>query len=675
MSETENPAARAADLLARAYIDALAAAENVKIKSLIRGPQPQESVATILSELEEGDDADGPHLRVDLAMAAILTAKAVAAEPGLAKRLRKEGPIVTIETHTADMVPLVETIIEDCAAGTNKRRLIVARDGSERSHTPDRGNGDVIGSLNRRALTLGIASDVRRYLPNTLVRTAEYRLVLPAVDEWAISLLLEAVTGEQVTDPIDPHLVRAADMNDLSLAIRSGLAPADCLERLARIVAEKADYLAEGPVLSQLHGYGEAMTWALDVIEDLEEYRAGRLGWDLFDNRGLLLAGPPGVGKTTFAAALAKTAGIPLIATSVAEWNAASYLSGTLQKISDAFGRARRSAPAVLLIDELDGISDRSSLSGDYVEYWSQIVHYVLEHLSGIAENEGVIVIGTTNFASKIDLAIRRAGRLDRQITLTTPGTDDLMKIFRHYLAGTSLEGADLMPAALAAVGKTGADVEAFVKRALASSRRARRPLDMSDIFHQIRQGAPPLSPKVRRRVSVHEAGHVLVGRALNLGEFVAASINHSGGEAAFNDALSLTSTAEDVENIICLLLAGRAAERLAFGDFAVGSGMDEHSDLGRAAALSEMLETKGAGTAGNLYLPDNMARNLMQVPGLINAVKARLDKAEARATSMLEANRGLLDRIAARLDAEGYISAEGIEKIEIGSTTLEAAE
>jgi len=334
---------------------------------MVRGSAPQDSLETILSDLEDDDDEVGPHLRVDLVLAAVLTAKAVAGEPSLAKRLRKEGPIVTLETHTADVVPLVTTIIEDCAAANNKRRHVVACDGSEKSHASDRGNREVMGALNRRMLVVGISPDARRYLPNTLMRTAEYRLVLPD-DEWALKLLLEAITGEVLAGPIDAHLIRSADINDLSLAIRAGLSPMHCIERLIKILDEKMDFGTDGPVLSDLHGYGEAMSWALDLVEDLKEYRAGRLNWDLVDNSGLLLAGPPGVGKTTFAAAGAKTAGVPLIATSVAEWNAAAYLSGTLQRISDAFGRARRSAPSILLIDELDGISDRSNLSGDYVE-------------------------------------------------------------------------------------------------------------------------------------------------------------------------------------------------------------------------------------------------------------------------------------------------------------------
>ncbi|KKB77451.1 hypothetical protein VW35_14975 [Devosia soli] len=673
MSETENAAASAADLLARAYIDALAAAENVKIKSMVRGPDSKDSLSTILDELEDDPHEDDPHLRVDLVMAAVLTAKAVASEPGLARRLRKEAPIVTIETHTADMVPLVRAIVDECAAATNKGRHIVARDGSEKSHAPDRNNAEVIAALNRRKLTVGIAPDVRRYLPSTLMRMTEYRLVLPAIDDWAIKLVIEAVTGEACSHPIDPRLVRNADMSDLSLAIRSGLSPAECVARLVKIVHEKSQYGGEGPALGDLHGYGEAMEWALDLVEDLREYRAGRLDWELVDNRALLLAGAPGLGKTTFAAALAKSAGVPLISTSVAEWNASSYLSGTLQMIRDAFGRARRNAPSVLLIDELDGISDRASLTGDYVEYWSQIVNYLLEHLSSGAENVGVVVIGTTNFASKIDPAILRSGRLDRQIILTAPGAEDLAKIFGHYLTDTIVKGDDLMPLALAAEGKTGADVEAYVKRAKAAARRARRELRISDVLDQIQKGGPKMRQSVRRRVATHEAGHVIVGRALNVGEFLVASIGEGGGQASFEDAIDTASTPGEIENVICLFMAGRAAERLTFGDCAIGSGLEERSDLARATSLAEMLETKGA--AGNLYLPDDPARNMLHLPGLISAVKTRLDKGEARAAEILEANRALLDGIAARLDADGYLSATEIDKIEIVARVREAAE
>jgi cell division protease FtsH len=384
MTKNKNPAADAADLLARAYIDALAQAEGVKHRSMLHRLSEQDPIAEMLADLEGEPSEDGPQLRVDLVAAAVLTARAIAAEPGLAKRLRREAPIVTIATHTADMAPLVTSIVEDCATADHRRKKILGRDGTEKSHTPERSNPDIVLSLNRRDLIVGIAPDPKRHLPSALLRTAEYRLSISPLDEQALRLILEAITGMVHAGPIDADLIRATDISDLSLAFRVGLTPEECLERLTVTVQSKTEYLAEGPTLEELDGYGAAKNWGLELIADLADYRAGRISWDMVDHKGLLLSGPPGTGKTTFAKALAKSAGVPLIATSVAQWNASSYLSGTLQAIRDCFGEARRAAPAILFIDELDGISDRAALRGDYTEYWAQIVNLLLENLQGI---------------------------------------------------------------------------------------------------------------------------------------------------------------------------------------------------------------------------------------------------------------------------------------------------
>lgn len=139
--------------------------------------------------------------------------------------------------------------------------------------------------------------------------------------------------------------------------------------------------------------------------------------------------------------ALAKSAGVPLIATSVADWNAASNLSGTLQAIRNVFGQAKRSAPAILFIDELDGISNRATLTGEYVEYWSQIVNLLLECLAGIEDREGVVVLAATNHPQKIDAAILRAGCLGHHIALEKPDLVALAMIFRFHLGEGNLVG------------------------------------------------------------------------------------------------------------------------------------------------------------------------------------------------------------------------------------------
>jgi AAA+ superfamily predicted ATPase len=106
-----------------------------------------------------------------------------------------------------------------------------------------------------------------------------------------------------------------------------------------------------------------------------------------------------------------KSAGVHLVKTSVADWNSASYLSGTLQAIKDAFGKAWRNAPSMLFIDEIDGISDRSTLSSEYRGHWTQIVNALLENLSGTAENHGVVVMAEANSRWPQDAQGRRRAR------------------------------------------------------------------------------------------------------------------------------------------------------------------------------------------------------------------------------------------------------------------------
>lgn len=668
MSKVKETAADAADLLARAYVDTLAKVEGVKHQSMLHRPE-QDAVAEMLADLEGEPSEDAPQLRVDLVVTAVLTAKAVAAEYGLARRLRREAPVLTIATHTADMVPLVETIVCDCATSSHQRKHIVARDGTDRvRHLPAKGNSDVVAALNKRHLIAGIAPDPKRHLPSSLSRTAEYRLSLPAIDEWSLRLVLEAMTGTGYAGEIDEDLVRATDISDLSLAIRSGMTPLQCLERLAETVRSKSDHVGDGPRLEDLHGYGAAKQWGLELAADLADYKAGRLTWDMLDHKGLLLSGAPGTGKTSFAKALAKTAGVPLVSSSVAQWNAAAHLGGTLQAIRDTFGEARRSAPCLLFIDEIDGISDRATLSGDYIEYWTQIVNLLLECLAGIEDRPGVVVVAATNFPEKIDAAIRRSGRLDREIRLEKPDTETLAKIFGHHLAGM-LSEADLMPVALAARGATGADVEAWVRRAKAAARRAGREVVIEDLLEQIRSGAPVMSPEARRRVAVHEVGHAITGCVLRTGRLVGVSIHHHGGKTEFDEVIDGTTTAERLERHIAVALAGRAAERLILGDIGIGSGEGPQSDLAKATRMAQLLETNyGFGSFGNVFIGDGHINVLPRYPGLLEAVKARLDMSENRAIVILGEQREALEKLAIALDERGYLSDEDVEAVVFGA-------
>lgn len=185
--------------------------------------------------------------------------------------------------------------------------------------------------------------------------------------------------------------------------------------------------------IETLSGYGEARDWALALKEDLILWREGNLGWDDLSTK-LLLSGPPGTGKTTFARALCNTLQVPLIATSVATWLEPSYLGDVIKRMRRAFAEAAANAPAILFIDEIDGISKRSSSGRSHEDYWNSVVNRLLELLDGTSNSTGVIVVGAANNPSAIDPALLRSGRLEKHIVIPRPDIDALVGIFQHHL-------------------------------------------------------------------------------------------------------------------------------------------------------------------------------------------------------------------------------------------------
>lgn len=669
------------DLLARAFLDILARAAGAEAKPLLRSGDPSDPIEQMLDDLSsDGSLADPIGIRPDIAAVAILTARAIDAVPGLIREFRRGSPLVTIATHSPDLVRLVAEVVEQCAFssalrvlesgdyGSNRHQrtaLMIVRDGTDTSHRPEKGNDKVAAAVHAQSPIVGIAPDPRRHLPRDLLRAAEYRLNIRDIDESAIALVVEAVTGHAPDGTIDPEQVRATDVSDLQLAVRKHQTSDECLKRLAEIIRNKNVFDDSGPRLEELAGYGSAKEWGLNLAADLTAYRRGRLDWASID-KGLLLDGPPGVGKTQYAKALARSAGVPIIATSVADWNAANYLSGTLQAMRTAFMQARRLAPSILFIDELDGISDRARLRGDHVEYWLQIVNLLLELLAGIDDRPGVIVVGATNHADRIDPAIRRAGRLDRTIKIERPGTDDLREIIRFFLK-SDLPEADLTPLALAARGGTGADVEAWVRRARSNARRGNRSLTAQDILHEITGQKSGLPYDLRNVVSIHEAGHIVVGAALRCYEPEMVWLTETGGLTSGEAPPGNDLTLRGLEHTITTILAGRAAEKLLLGaqEITVGAGFGDASDLKRATEIALDIEIRfGLGQCGLIHLPDALRESAFHDRMMLAAIRQRLDRCHLYAETIVQLHCPAILEIALTLRNNGYLERAAIVEI-----------
>jgi SpoVK/Ycf46/Vps4 family AAA+-type ATPase len=182
-----------------------------------------------------------------------------------------------------------------------------------------------------------------------------------------------------------------------------------------------------------LSGYGKAKDWALDLKSDLDDYRASILAWSEMSTK-LLLSGPPGTGKTTFARALCNSLQIPLVVTSVSTWLQGGHLNDVIDRMNKTFVEARAMAPAILFVDEIDGIGKRQPAEREYADYWNAVVNKVLELLDGAVKNEGLIIVGATNRPGDIDEAIQRSGRLEIHIEIPKPDVPTLAEILAHHL-------------------------------------------------------------------------------------------------------------------------------------------------------------------------------------------------------------------------------------------------
>lgn len=230
--------------------------------------------------------------------------------------------------------------------------------------------------------------------------------------------------------------------------------------------------------LDDLVGYGEAKVAAQDLLDALSAYRSGELDWSDVP-RGLLLIGPPGTGKTELGRAMSRTAGVSFVAGSYSEWQGRGHLGDFLKAMTMTFTEAKAMKPTVLFLDELDSFQRSEGRNSSYDQ---KAVKGLLEQLDGIRGREGVIVVGAANELDRIPPAICRSGRFDTIVTIPLPSRSDLAVIFKQHLRPGE-DAIDVEACAVQAMGRTGADCAAAIRRGRATARRKRRKLITQDIL------------------------------------------------------------------------------------------------------------------------------------------------------------------------------------------------
>ncbi|SFY44316.1 Peptidase family M41 [Paracoccus pantotrophus] len=434
----------------------------------------------------------------------------------------------------------------------------------------------------------------------------------------------------------DDRLLSSLPFTTLRLALRAPTARA-VAERIAELCGSSRQ---DGPDLDAMTGSSPALNAARRMIADLRLWQQGKVKWTEL-SRSMLLYGPPGTGKTWLARAMGNTAGIAMVEASFAAWQSAGHLGDLLREMRRSFAEARRLAPAILFIDEIDAVGSREDGDMHGSRYQMQVINGFLGEMDSIAREEGVLVVGACNYVDRIDPAVLRAGRFDIRLPMPLPDQAAILGMLQRHLRD-EIADDDLQTLATSCVGQSAAAVDAAIRAARSDARHDKVPLSVSAIRRHLGIDADPAQAATDWRVAVHECGHAIACAALRCGTVTRLLLTPDGGETR-RRAGAQQAVLADLEAEIAYNLAGRAAERLILGDVSGGAGGAAKSDLAQATRLALAIDViLGLGADGPVWTaaPDH---ELLRDPAVRARVRQRLEAAEQRATDILAAQEPLL--------------------------------
>jgi cell division protease FtsH len=443
-------------------------------------------------------------------------------------------------------------------------------------------------------------------------------------------------------------------------------------------------------------GADEAKAELRELVDFLKQPDAyGRLGAHVA--RGVLLVGPPGTGKTLLARAVAGEAGVPFYSTNGSEF-VEMFVGVGAARVRDLFEQARKSAPCIIFIDELDALGRARGAAAPIAgpDEKEQTLNQLLAEMDGFDRSVAVIILAATNRPEVLDPALLRAGRFDRQVLVDRPDKAGRAAILEIHVKKLKTDPA-LSCGAVAALtpGFTGADLANLANEAaVVATRRGADQVSMPDfvaaierIVGGLEKKSRILVPKERRIVAFHEMGHALVAQALDGADKVQKVSIIPRGLGALGYTMQAPTedrflmSRRELTDKMTVLLGGRAAEALVFEDISTGAA----DDLARATDMARgmvqrfgMDDTLGPvafdtetgrflDQPGNFWRPrpcsDQTSREIDQ------AVKRLLGQAEEAAKAILRRNRSELNA-----GAELLLQRETLEASELPRVTLERA-
>ncbi|MCQ2536224.1 MAG: ATP-dependent zinc metalloprotease FtsH [Lachnospiraceae bacterium] len=406
--------------------------------------------------------------------------------------------------------------------------------------------------------------------------------------------------------------------------------------------------------------------------------------------KGIILVGPPGTGKTLLAKAIAGEAGVPFFSISGSDF-VEMFVGVGASRVRDLFADAKRNAPCIVFIDEIDAVARRrgTGMGGGHDER-EQTLNQMLVEMDGFSVNEGIIVLAATNRVDILDPAIMRPGRFDRKVYIGKPDVGAREEILKVHASKKPLsDDVDLEQIARTTAGFTGADLENLLNEAaIRTARDDRKFISFDDIknsFVKVGIGTEKksriISDKEKRITAYHEAGHALLFHLLpeESSVYSISIIPTGAGAAGYTMPLpekdEMFRTKSRMLQDIVVSLGGRAAEQIIFGDVTTGASADIKSATGTAKA---MITSYGMSEELGLINYENdddevfIGRDLAHAKGYSEAVAAKIDaevkriidESYQKALQMINENIDVLHRCAERLLEKEKIGKEEFESL-----------
>jgi len=363
----------------------------------------------------------------------------------------------------------------------------------------------------------------------------------------------------------------------------------------AKLVSEKAVKIT----FSDVAGIDEAKMDVQEIIDFLKDpSKFQKLGGKI--PKGVLLIGAPGTGKTLLARAIAGEAGVPFFSISGSDF-VEMFVGVGASRVRDLFEQAKKSAPCILFIDEIDAVGRHrgAGLGGGHDER-EQTLNQLLVEMDGFSPNEGVIVLAATNRPDVLDPALLRPGRFDRQVIVPQPDVRGRLEIIKVHTRKIPLaENVNLEILARGTPGFSGADLESLVNEAaLLAARQSKSKVEMTDfetskdkVMMGTERKSMILSEEEKRNTAHHEAGHTLVAKLTpGTDPIHKVSIIPRGMALGITQQLPIddryTYPKEYLLNTLSVLMGGRAAEEIIFGHMTTGAGNDIEKATGIARKM-----------------------------------------------------------------------------------------